>query len=97
MNQMAEADRTKERLAEILDERELTFLYPLSSIQNSLWKQLSQDPNPTTFYKWIKENMDPEHYTNPDFISALATVIIKYIAQVNCPSVNLYVLKKEQV
>lgn len=81
MNQVSEADRTKERLAEILGERDLTFLNPLSSIQSSLWKHLSMDPNPTSFYKWVKENMDPDHYTNPEFISALATVVIKYIVQ----------------
>lgn len=82
MSHVAEADRTKERLAEILAERSLTFLYPLSSIQSSLWKHLSMDPNPTSFYKWVKDNMDEEHQKNPDFISALATVVIKYIAQV---------------
>lgn len=54
MAQLPEADRTKERLSEILEERELTFLYPLLRIQADLARQLATDPNPQAFYKWIK-------------------------------------------
>ncbi|XP_063223365.1 eukaryotic translation initiation factor 4 gamma 2 isoform X2 [Bacillus rossius redtenbacheri] len=81
LNQLPEADRTKERLAEILEERGLTFLFPLLRIQAELWKQLLADPNPTQFYKWIKENLDPAHHSDPPFISALVTVLLKYITQ----------------
>ncbi|KAK6630223.1 hypothetical protein RUM43_015016 [Polyplax serrata] len=81
LNQVAESDRTKERLSEILAERDLTFLYPLSTIQSSLWKQILADPNPTQFYKWIKDNLDSSQYTNPGFINALVTVVLKYITQ----------------
>jgi sorbitol-specific phosphotransferase system component IIC len=41
------------------------------------------DPNPTQFYKWIKENLDPSHYNNAGFINALVTVLVKYITQVS--------------
>lgn len=54
MVQLPEADKTKERLSEILEERELTFLYPLLRIQADLARQLATDPNPQAFYKWIK-------------------------------------------
>lgn len=90
LNQVAESDRTKERLSEILSERDLSFLYPLSTIQSSLWKQLQADPNPTQFYKWVKDNLDPSHYTNPGFINALVTVILKYITQVRYPLVFFF-------
>ncbi|XP_059486648.1 eukaryotic translation initiation factor 4 gamma 2 isoform X2 [Neocloeon triangulifer] len=81
LQMLPEGDRTKERLAEILEDRDLSFLLPLLRIQSELWKQLQSDPNPTQFYKWIKENLDPSHYTNPGFVNALVTVLIKYITQ----------------
>lgn len=81
MNTLPELDRTKERLGEILDDRGLGFLFPLLRIQSDLWKQIQADPTPSQFYKWIKENLDQSCYTVPGFISALFTVILKYIAQ----------------
>jgi len=83
LNMLPEVDRTKDRLSEILEDRGLTFLFPLLRIQSELWKQLQADPNPTQFYKWIKENLDPSHHTNAGFINALMTVLVKYITQVN--------------
>lgn len=81
LNMLPEVDRTKDRLSEILEDRGLTFLFPLLRIQSELWKQLQADPNPTQFYKWIKENLDPSHHTNAGFINALMTVLVKYITQ----------------
>lgn len=81
LNTLPEADRTKDRLSEILEDRNLTFLFPLLRIQAELWKQLEADPNPTVLYKWIKENLDPAHHTDTSFVSALVTVLIKYITQ----------------
>lgn len=81
LSQLPENDKTKERLAEILEERDLTFLYPLLRIQAELAKQLQSDPNPQQFYKWIKENLDLANYTDPGFINALMTVLLKYITQ----------------
>lgn len=83
MSQLPESDKTKERLAEILEERDLTFLYPLLRIQAEIAKQLQVDPNPQVFYKWIKENLDQSNYTDPGFINALMTVLLKYITQVS--------------
>jgi len=85
LNMLPEVDRTKDRLSEILEDRGLTFLFPLLRIQSELWKQLQADPNPTQFYKWIKENLDPSHHANAGFINALMTVLVKYITQVNYP------------
>lgn len=71
------------RLAEILEERDLTFLYPPLRIQAELAKQLQADPNPQQFYKWIKENLDATNFTNSGFINALMTILLKYITQVS--------------
>ncbi|EFX73405.1 hypothetical protein DAPPUDRAFT_253270 [Daphnia pulex] len=79
-------DRNKDRLGEILDDRGLSFLFPLLRIQSDLWKQIQADPTPAQFYKWIKENVDPSSYTMPGFISALFAVLFKYIAQESAPN-----------
>ncbi|XP_063980145.1 eukaryotic translation initiation factor 4 gamma 2 isoform X1 [Diachasmimorpha longicaudata] len=81
MSQLPEAEKTKERLGEILEDRELTFLYPLLRIQGDMWRQLESDPSPQAFYKWIKDKLDPAHHSDPGFINALMTVLLKYITQ----------------
>lgn len=99
LSQLTEAERTKERLAEILEDRDLTFLYPLLKIQAELAKQLQADPAPTQFYKWIKDNLDPANYVDPGFINALMTVLLKYIMQEagsTSPEASDVVKKKER-
>ncbi|XP_058788831.1 LOW QUALITY PROTEIN: eukaryotic translation initiation factor 4 gamma 2 [Phymastichus coffea] len=81
ISQLPEAEKTKERLGEILEDRDLTFLYPLLRIQGDMWKQLESDPSPNSLYKWIKEKLDPSHHSDPGFINALMTVLLKYITQ----------------
>lgn len=82
ISQLPEAEKTKERLGEILEDRDLTFLYPLLRIQGDMWKQLETDPAPNSLYKWIKEKLDPSHHSDPGFINALISVLLKYITQV---------------
>lgn len=82
MTSLPECDRTKERLAEILDDRKLSFLQPLLRIESELWRQIKEDPQPQTFYKWIKDNVDQIRYTDPGFITALMTVVLRFITQV---------------
>lgn len=79
MNCLPEADRTKTRLAEILEDRSLTFLYPLLKVQSEMSKQLNSNPDPTAFYKWIKANVESKYYKEEGFISALMTVVVKYV------------------
>lgn len=82
MSQLPEAEKTKDKLGEILEDRDLTFLYPLLRIQGEMWRQFELDPNPASFYKWIKEKLDPSHHSDPGFINALMNVLVKYITQV---------------
>ncbi|KAI4500440.1 hypothetical protein M0802_004402 [Mischocyttarus mexicanus] len=81
ISQLPEADKTKERLGEILEDRELTFLCPLLRIQGDMWRQIQTDPTPNALYKWIKEKLDPLHYCDAAFINALMNVLLKYITQ----------------
>ncbi|XP_035912591.1 eukaryotic translation initiation factor 4 gamma 2 [Anopheles stephensi] len=81
MDSLPECDRTKDRMAEILEDRNLNFLYPLLRVQAELWKQILSDANPQQFYKWIKENVEPSCYAEQGFIVAIMTVLLKYIHQ----------------
>lgn len=83
MQSLPECDRSKDRLAEILDDRKLSFLQPLLRIESELWRQIQADSQPATFYKWIKDNVDPMRYTDPGFITALMTVLLRFITQVS--------------
>jgi len=46
LSTLPKTDRTKDRMAEILEERELSFLFPLLKIQAEMTKQLQV----TVFY-----------------------------------------------
>ncbi|XP_042900691.1 eukaryotic translation initiation factor 4 gamma 2 [Parasteatoda tepidariorum] len=81
LSMLPEIDRTKERLADILEDRGLSFLFPLLRIQADLWKQMQTDPSPTSLYRWIKETIDASQHTVPGFVSALVSCMIKYITQ----------------
>ncbi|XP_066592821.1 eukaryotic translation initiation factor 4 gamma 2 isoform X1 [Prorops nasuta] len=81
ISQLPEAEKTKERLGEILEDRELTFLYPLLRIQGDMWRQLESDPTPNALFRWIKDKLDPSHQSDPAFINALINVLLKYITQ----------------
>ena len=58
---------------EILEERGLSFLFPLLRIQNDLWKHIQNDPSSTALYKWVKDNVDEKLFTDRGFIHILAS------------------------
>lgn len=69
----------KDRMMEILEDRGLSFLFPLMRIQAELSRQIRADPNATVYYKWIRENVDSKLYSDSSFITILVTVIFTYI------------------
>lgn len=77
---LPENDRNKERLADILEDRALGFLYPMLRIESDLWKHLIQsDCTPTSLYRWLKDNVEPSLQNSCNFIKVLFTCLIKYI------------------
>jgi len=81
MQMLPENDRNKERLADILEDRALGFLYPMLRIESDLWKQLIQnDCTPNSLYRWLKDNVDPSLQNNVEFIRVLFTSLLKYIS-----------------
>jgi len=70
---VTELDNSKDRMMEILEDRGLSFLFPLLRVQSELWKQLKADPNPASFFKWIIDNVDSSLYSDTGFITTLVT------------------------
>lgn len=82
MQTLPEVDRNKDRMASILEDRRLSFLYPLLKLQDELQKQIQADPRPGSLYKWIQQNVDSTCFTDPAFITEIMNVLLKYITQV---------------
>jgi len=76
---LPEHDRSKERMMEILEERRLSFMFPLLRVQADMWKQLRADPNPQSLYKWINENVSQKLISDPGFINILMSSVVKFV------------------
>ena len=68
-----EVDRSKERMMEILEERGLSFMFPLLRVQSELWRQIQVEPTATAVFKWIKEKVSENLHHTPGFINILTT------------------------
>lgn len=79
LNLVPESERTKEQLSDLLEDRQLSFLFPLLRIQSQLSAALAKDPSPVAFFKYIKDTLDAKHHTAPEFVNALVTVLLKHI------------------
>jgi len=68
-------------LNEILEDRGLSFMFPLLRVQSDLWKQVRTDASPSNIYKWIKENVDAKLRDTPGFINIVVSSILRHIIQ----------------
>jgi len=76
---LPEHDRSKERMMEILEERRLSFMFPLLRVQADMWKQLRMDSNPQALYKWINENVSQKLISDPGFINILVSSVVRFV------------------
>ena len=98
MDQLPEPDRTDEKLVQVLENFQLTFLMPLLSIQQDMSKQLASDGSPAAFSKWITDNVDASFHSQSGFILALFDVVFKFIIhQVTRVADNFFLLRKQLV
>lgn len=79
MKMLPEIDQNKERMMEVLEDKGLSFLFPLLRVQADIWRQIQLDPNPSSLYKWIKENVPTNLHQNQGFVNALTTSILKHV------------------
>ncbi|CAB4011665.1 Hypothetical predicted protein, partial [Paramuricea clavata] len=70
---LAEQGKNAEKMTEILQEQGLIFLSPQLKAQSELFKQIQNDPNVSSLYKWIKDNIDVKLHSSPEFASVLTT------------------------
>lgn len=78
---LPEIDQKKERMMEILEDRGLSFLFPLLRVQAELCKEMQTEPSATGLFKWIKEHVNADlHYTG-GFLNILTTSLMKYVTQ----------------
>ncbi|XP_070199446.1 eukaryotic translation initiation factor 4 gamma 2-like, partial [Littorina saxatilis] len=76
---LPEIDQKKERMLEILEDRGLSFMFPLMRVQSELGRAIAAEPSAGAIFKWIKDRVDPQLFTDPKFINILMTSIVKYI------------------
>lgn len=79
---LPEIDRVNERLADILRERDLSFLEPLLRIEFDMSKHLSSpNASPSSLFSWIQTNVDSSLRSTPGFINVLFTCVAKCITE----------------
>ncbi|KAJ6218468.1 hypothetical protein RDWZM_009625 [Blomia tropicalis] len=82
INMLPENDRNKERMADILEDRSLTFLYPMLRIESDITKQItSNECTPTQLYRWLKDNVNVSLQSSSEFISVVFSALLKHIIQ----------------
>ncbi|KAL5007496.1 hypothetical protein ScPMuIL_016302 [Solemya velum] len=78
---LPEYDQRKEKMIEILEERGLSFMFPLLRVQSELWRQMMAEPNAHVIFKWIKDKVDPSLHHDTAFINILTTSILRHATQ----------------
>jgi translation initiation factor 4G len=79
MTVLPEADRNKEQLCDILENRGLSFLLPLLRVESDLKKLLLQDSPPASILKWIKDTVEASLTSSKPFIVILFTAVVDFI------------------
>ena len=80
--------RSTHSLIKVLEERKLEFLYPLKVIQKELSSLLQANTNTVGVYKWIKTNVDPSLYSDPEFVAMLTTWCVCVVCVCLCAHVS---------
>ncbi len=60
-------------MMDILEERGLSFMFPLLRVQSELWKQIQTEPTSSALFKYVKEKVNTELHHSPGFIHILTT------------------------
>ncbi len=76
------SDRHKDRLVQILEDRELSFVYPMLKIESALLEKIQTETMTNeNLKKWIEANVSPCVTGSNDFIHSLVTCIVKNAAE----------------
>ncbi|XP_034046686.1 eukaryotic translation initiation factor 4 gamma 2a [Thalassophryne amazonica] len=78
---LPEMSQNKDKMLEILESQDLSFLFPLMKVEKQLLKQIKVDPSPQSICKWIRDNISPKLHTDKGFINLLMTSLLQYITE----------------
>ena len=67
----AASSQTDDAALALLEKYELTMLVPMLTLQRQLWLQIEQEPNPTSFFKWIMKNISQQMQQDDEFTRIL--------------------------
>jgi translation initiation factor 4G len=75
------ADRNKERLVQILEDRELSFVYPMLKIEATLFEKIQANLSSVELKQWIESHVDLDVRMSMGFIQSLVACIVKNAAE----------------
>jgi len=74
-------DKNKERLVQILEDRELEFVYPMLKIESILYEKIHASLSESQLIEWIESAVSADIRQSNDFIQSLVTCIVKNAAE----------------
>ena len=75
---MKGGDRSKERLIQILEDRELGFLYPMLKIETLLLEKINNNISIDELKAWIEQTISKDLLNSTDFIQSLVTWLVNF-------------------
>ncbi len=81
VDMLPEGDRNKERLIQILEDRELSFVYPMLRIESTLFEKIQSNLSCVDLKEWIEANVDVDIRMSIGFIQSLVSCIVKNAAE----------------
>jgi hypothetical protein len=74
-------DRNKDRLIQILEDRELSFVYPMLKIESTLFEKIQSNLSSKELKEWIELHVDADIRMSIGFIQSLVSCIVKNAAE----------------
>lgn len=82
LEMLPSSDRYKDRLIQILEDRELSFVYPMLKIESALLEKIQSNSLTNEKLKeWIETNVSMNVTNSNDFIHSLVTCVVKNAAE----------------
>ena len=79
---LAAGDRTKDRLIQILEDRELSFVYPMLRIETTLLEKIqTASLSANELREWIESHVDADIRMSVGFIQSLVSCVVKNAAE----------------
>lgn len=81
---LPDGDRTKERLIQVLEDRELAFLNPMLKIESALLTKVQAGVSADELREWIGSVVGEELTLTSAFVHSLVTCVVKNACEASC-------------